>query len=78
MIEVTQEGIDANIAEKPNELKNDELTKQQRHAICMSCEHKTTKLGFDACGRCGCFIAFKTAFKRADCPEKKWVVDNIH
>jgi len=76
MSEVTQADIDANIAEKPAESKNDELTKQQRHAICMSCEHKTTKLGFDSCGLCGCFIAFKTAFKQANCPANKWTIPN--
>lgn len=47
----------------------DEL-KKKRLEICTGCEHfiKTTK----QCGKCGCFVSSKIAFKKSQCPIGKW------
>lgn len=71
---LTQEDLDARVAQTPVERRSDELTASERRAICGSCEHKTTKFGIDSCGLCGCVIFLKAALKFSDCPAGKWVV----
>jgi hypothetical protein len=41
-----------------------------RQAICDTCNHKKTFL--NRCGKCGCFLFFKTKLLDAQCPLKYW------
>lgn len=71
---ITQEDLERRVAEAKPENRSDVTTASARRAICDGCDKKTTKLGLDACGACGCFLLFKTAYKYAKCPEDKWTV----
>lgn len=46
----------------------------ERRRICNSCEHRVpaAALKLATCGKCGCVLAVKTAFKTQSCPLKKW------
>lgn len=48
----------------PSELKEDRL------AICRSCEFFNHRL--EQCTKCGCFMRLKTTLNRAHCPIQKW------
>jgi len=45
---------------------------QRRMDICKSCEFLINKNGFDRCGKCGCFVKWKSALESWHCPIKKW------
>lgn len=45
---------------------------ERRQAVCAKCEHKTTTVGLDMCGKCGCFLAFKTRHIKHTCPVAAW------
>ena len=51
-------------------LKCSKDVKDERMAICESCEHliKTTK----QCRKCGCFMEIKTHLASVSCPIGKW------
>ena len=40
----------------------------ERRAICDSCEYMTNK----RCGKCGCWLQYKTALRAEKCPIEKW------
>lgn len=47
--------------------------KARRLAICHACEFLIHKEGkSDRCGKCGCFLKWKTALESWHCPIKKW------
>jgi hypothetical protein len=71
---VTQKDLELRVAESDPKDQLDVTTASARRAICDSCDKKTTKLGLDACGACGCFLLFKTALRYSKCPENKWIV----
>ena len=47
-----------------------EERQQRRLAICEACEHKIQITNM--CGKCGCFLPWKTKLAVANCPELKW------
>ncbi len=47
----------------------------KRRDTCNTCEHRKPATPFkpwEHCGKCGCFIAAKTALAGQSCPLKKW------
>lgn len=48
----------------------EEEARDQRLAICLSCENHFAKTG--QCTKCGCFVKAKTWLKNASCPINKW------
>lgn len=69
---VTQESLDARLAETAEEGKTDTATKEQRINICTPCEFNKPFMGFGQCNQCGCFIYLKAMIKNSTCPEGKW------
>lgn len=49
----------------------DDKTKEDRLALCHSCDHlfKPTS----QCTKCGCFVHAKAALKSSSCPIGKWI-----
>lgn len=47
-------------------------TLEARHIICSSCEYKTSILGLEQCGKCGCVLNVKLRLKNTFCPIGKW------
>lgn len=54
-------------------IKVSEETRNERLAICKSCEylHQT-----QFCKLCGCFMPVKTYIPISECPKKKWLQVN--
>lgn len=66
-------GCDGNtIQVSYEELSNVPSYAEKRKAICNSCNQKITRMGFDFCKICKCFIKGKTVVKGAVCPIGKW------
>ena len=47
-------------------------TLEARHKTCNACEYKTSVLGLEQCGKCGCLLSVKLRFKNTYCPIEKW------
>lgn len=56
-----------------NPIMASEKVKEQREAICNSCEYKDHKE--QKCIQCGCILEWKIPFAMTDCPEHKWDMD---
>lgn len=54
----------------PKEPRSDSQLKEDRLAICRSCEFFNHRL--EQCTKCGCFMRLKTTLERAHCPIQKW------
>lgn len=54
----------------PKELRSDSSLREDRLAICRSCEFFNHRL--EQCTKCGCFMKLKTTLERAHCPIQKW------
>lgn len=48
----------------------DQKIKQERLAICRSCESFDN--GFSTCRECGCYMPAKATFAAIECPLGKW------
>lgn len=70
--EITKEKIEERLQRFPNLLSTKEVA-QQRLDICSKCSYKTTRLSFDACSLCHCFLEFKTRYAAAECPMNYWI-----
>lgn len=46
--------------------------RQARIKICETCEYKKNFSEIELCTMCNCVISWKTWFKTAECPAKKW------
>lgn len=46
----------------------DERTYNSRIEICKACEHLISGV----CMKCGCYVEFRSAFKKQACPMKRW------
>lgn len=47
--------------------------KQIRLKVCGGCEFKGSAGIADRCTKCDCFLDWKTALKKQECPDKKWL-----
>lgn len=74
---ITQADLDARMAQTPAERHSDDLTAKERLELCGSCEYKTTRMGFDSCKECGCFIYLKAHLKYSRCPLGKWEIQYV-
>lgn len=54
----------------PKQPRSPEEIKEERLAICRSCEHFYPKL--QKCLKCGCIMPLKTRLANASCPVHKW------
>ena len=52
----------------PPEKKTDEVTYNERLAVCGGC----AELHAGMCGECGCFVLLRAAKKAMGCPVGKW------
>lgn len=77
MVNTTQKEINDRLEQTPENRRSDELTAKERINLCNSCEHKTSRLGFDACNECGCFIYLKAHIKYSRCPINKWEIEEL-
>ena len=53
---------------KGNPINADPDVIAERRAICDSCEYMTN----NRCGKCGCWLQYKTALRAEKCPIEKW------
>jgi len=69
--QLQQEFIDSEQRTSEN-LRASQEVRQQRAAICNTCEFKTTMFMLDACGECNCLLGFKLFVTTSTCPKGKW------
>ena len=53
---------------KGNPINADSGVIAERRAICNTCEYMTN----NRCGKCGCWLQYKTALRAEKCPIEKW------
>lgn len=60
--------VQTHIAKIPPQDRCSGETYAKRLSICGACDH----LVDGTCLKCGCYPEFRAAFRRQDCPAKKW------
>ena len=69
--EDTLKAIQEHIEKIPDRMRADEALYQERLALCKQCEHLLSGM----CLKCGCYVEFRAAFSKQNCPNvkmKRW------